>query len=399
MFRTLSRFFDTSEIPYGARVITNLTAVFWFGWGFAETLIPIFLFSFGHSYSGAGFLRASYDVAFIIAMPLVGLFADKVRATSLLLVGLVLYVLIGGSYFVAGATGMVFFVILARVLHGTSFALTSVGRDIFFRRHSPAEKLGSVFGYFDTVATFWWIAAAVIGIWAVRLIPIHGLLLLITPASMIAIGMLIQFRRDKNRNPVGQHFGTGKLRELWVELRGWDASLRTIAVVNFCMTFAYTILIFFVPIEIYSETASYTLAILSGIATGIPMVFGFILGKWFERSAKKIFLGSIFVFALLTASLAVYVQPWWQVIVMLGIGFAFETVSIGWRSLVTVHADPARFGVLDGLLKSIANLGSLVGPLLAGLSFDRFGLEPTYAVLAGMLVLLLPIARTLFSRK
>ena len=75
-----------------------------------DLLNPCFLclsFSFPRSYAEAGLIRASYDVSFILALPIIGMAADRFKATSIILVGLLLYTLIGASYFLAGVTGMV----------------------------------------------------------------------------------------------------------------------------------------------------------------------------------------------------------------------------------------------------------------------------------------------------
>src|SRR3989344_65514 len=95
------KFFGTGDISFGSRVLTWATAARWTGWGFAESLVPIFLFSFAGSYAEAGLLRSSYEIALMLSLPLVGMFADRVRATTIILIGLALYILVGTSYLLA----------------------------------------------------------------------------------------------------------------------------------------------------------------------------------------------------------------------------------------------------------------------------------------------------------
>src|ERR1700723_548483 len=123
------------EIPYGVRVITIATAVRWFGWGLAESLIPVFIFSFAHTYATTGLIGSAYDFAFIIALPIVGVAADELPATSLVALSLAIYPLVGLAYLMAGVFGLVAFVVIARIVNGVTYALDCVGRETYIRRH------------------------------------------------------------------------------------------------------------------------------------------------------------------------------------------------------------------------------------------------------------------------
>ena len=91
MFGILSTIVATSAesyIPTGIRVITLARSVRWFGWGMCETLIPVLLFAFSNSYVEAGLFRAVYDIVFLLALPFVSFYADRVPAKFLLLTAL-----------------------------------------------------------------------------------------------------------------------------------------------------------------------------------------------------------------------------------------------------------------------------------------------------------------------
>ncbi len=388
-----SKLFDVREIPYGSRVVTSVVALYWVGWGFAESLIPVLLFRFGGSFAGAGILRSVYDIAFIIAMPLVGLYADKFRATSLLLLGLWMYVFIGSSYFLAGATGLVVFIVLARFVNGVSFSLVSVGREAFFRRHSPASKLGTVFGYFDTVANLAWIAAAVAGIWLVRILPVHYLLLLVAPAALGSILLLMRFRRDTKRNPVLEHRGTGQLRELFMEIRGFNPKLRFLAMFNFFAAFGSAVVTFFVPLEAFVDGASYTVVILAGIASAVPPAFGWLLGRLYDRVGYRVLGLAMVCFGLVVSTLAIFDSFAWKIALCLIVGFLVELLSIGWREVATMHTHPDHYGKMDGIFKSVADVGALLGPIVAGLAIDRVGGHAMF----GLLGLLLTVFGVMFK--
>ncbi len=288
------RFFET-PIPRGVRVLTYATAIRWVGWGFAEALLPVFIFSFGSTYAEAGLLRSVFDIVFILTLPIIGMAADRSRATSLVLIGLALYPLVGISYFLAGATGIAFFIVFARGLNGVTYAFDAVGRETYFRRHTSPKALATIFGYFDSISNFWWIAAALAGIILIKYFAIHVLLLLIAPTSIIAFVLVWYFR--KNEEPSGTSATQGRLRsayrEAWREVGGWSWKLKGVAMFNFFIAFSSAVVAFFLPIEAYNEGAGFTKTILIGVMFALPYLLGWILGKWFDvKGLKRFFTDS-----------------------------------------------------------------------------------------------------------
>ena len=121
MIKILNKFFKEGDISKGTRILTIATSIRWVGWGVTETLIPIFIFSFVANYAQAGLLKSAYEIALILTLPLAGILADRIKPTTLILVGLSLYVIVGTSYLLAGLTGLVIFVVIARFSIKDSF--------------------------------------------------------------------------------------------------------------------------------------------------------------------------------------------------------------------------------------------------------------------------------------
>ncbi|NTU66864.1 MAG: MFS transporter [Candidatus Moranbacteria bacterium] len=128
---SLTEMSKPKDVPKGVRMITLITSIRWMGWGFAESLIPVFLFSFGKTYAEAGLLKSVLDVSLIVSMLFAGLIADSISATAMIAVGLVIYIFIGLGYWMAGVTGLVVFILFARIMNGISYALDSVGREAY----------------------------------------------------------------------------------------------------------------------------------------------------------------------------------------------------------------------------------------------------------------------------
>ncbi len=62
---------DKEHIPQGIRTMTLARGLRWLGWGLCETLIPVLIFSFSHTFVEAGIFRSIYDIVFLISLPAV----------------------------------------------------------------------------------------------------------------------------------------------------------------------------------------------------------------------------------------------------------------------------------------------------------------------------------------
>jgi MFS family permease len=388
MKRLIDRFFNTNDIPVGSRLITTITAIRWAGWGFAETLIPILIYSLTSTFAQAGLLRSTYDIGLILTLPIIGVIADKVKATTIILVGLVLYLFVGTSYLLAGTAGLVIFIVIARSLNGVSYALDSVGRETYFRRHTPVEKIATVFGYFDTVANFWWMITALTGIILIKYFSIPWLLFLIVPTSLISFIILWRFKRREDVDIVTIPLFAKEKRKVFQDFKEWNWTLKSLIVFNFFIASASTVIAFFLPIEVYKEGGDLSLVVIMGVVATVPTLFGWILGKWFDIKGSKVFSYGLLGFAVLLFSLVFFHGYIWQLLVSFLVGVILELLSVGSSELVTAHANPEHFGRIGGVIRSISNIGSIVGPLAVGVLMDSYGINSGYLVLAIIMFLL-----------
>lgn len=331
----------------------------------------------------AGLLRSVYDIVFILALPVVGMAADRFRATSLILIGLALYPLIGISYFLAGITGVAFFIVFARGMNGLTYAFNAVGRETYFRRHDSSKTLATIFDYSDSISNFWWVAAALAGMVLIKYFSIPVLLLMIAPTSIIAF-LLVWFFR-KNEEPIEKSDVQGKLRrayrEAWYEMGRWNWQLKGVAMFNFFIAFSSAVVAFFLPIQAYNEGVGYSKTILIGIMFALPYLLGWLLGKWFDVKGLKTFFYGLAGFTFLFASLAFIDAYWWKVVVAFCVGIVIELLSVGSNELITVYSQPEHFGRVSGVMRSIYDVGSLVGPLIIGILIDAQGMRVSFLIL------------------
>lgn len=389
----ISYFLKDDVVPRGVKILTYITAIRWIGWGFADALLPVFLFSFAQNYATTSLLRSAYDVAFILSLPVAGMLADRIRATSLIIFGLIIYLFIGSGYFLAGLTGFVLFAVTARFLNGISYSFDVLGRDTYTRRVTRKEHLATVFGFVDTFATFWWIAAAIAGIFLIKYFSIHTLLFLITPTSLVALFIAWKFRRHGEETGKKQAVASKiKVKTAYMEavkeFGMWGWNLRLLGVFNFFIAFCSAVVGFFLPIEAYSANGNFSQAMLIGILLVVPTLFGSNLGKWFDKKGISLFPYCFLLFGFLLFLLAFSDSYLVKLGVAFGVGIVLELLSLGSNELITVCANPEHFGRVGGVMRSIHDMGGMVGPLVIGILIDWQGVHLPYVILAAIMIFL-----------
>lgn len=382
---------DLSAIPRGIKMVALARATRWFGWGFGEMLLPIFIVSFSASFTEAGLVSAAYDVVFLLSLPLVALFADAVSSKVLLMVGLLIYPFIGASYYLAGATGLVLFVILGRGLNGISYCLDTVGVDTYIRRVAPRGAVASAFGYMGSFANLGWLLAGVLGAWLVQFVPIHWLLFLITPFSLIALLPLLRAKRDLPPPAAQLNLRTlltpvaSFLKEVAVMRRG----LKSVVALMFVLDVASVGATFFIPIAAYHNGASLSATALLVIISALPALSEFWLAKFIDGSAEKrhwSLFGSLASLPFLFAAAAVVSGFVAQVVIALGIEIAAILGSLALQSYATVLSRRDRYGEISSMLEGASTVGDLLGPVAIGLFADALGFGSSFALLALLLL-------------
>jgi MFS family permease len=386
-------------IPDGVRVITRATAVRWIGWGFAESLIPVFLYQFSHNYAASGLLSSAYDVAFILTLPIVGMFADVIPSAILIVVAVFFYPLVGIGYFIAGVTGLVAIVVITRFLNGILYAMDSVGRESYIQQHTPPKHASLVFGYSDAVSNFWWVVAGIGGIFLVRYWSIPSILFLITPFSIIALFMLlplVDWKRDLGSgvrlpSPMGAYASAFK------EIILWDWRLQFLSLIDFFVSFTSAVVMFFIPIYAYTQGTNLGGIIVIGIALAIPYVLGFKLGSIIDHHFKNSLAYGLLIITALLFALSFAHQYIWELGISFLIAVAVEFIVLANAGTITVVAKPDHFGRVDGLMSSIGDFGSLAGPIVVGVAIDALGFATSFRLVA--LVMLILFGVFLIGRK
>ncbi len=378
-------------LPHGVHVLAWATTIRWVGWGFFEALLPVFLFSFSNSYAETGLLQSTFDVVFLIAMPFVGMLADKISAKTIIMVGLLFYPFVGASYFMAGASGIVLFVVIARVFNAFGFAFESVGRNTYFMRHVAKSKIATAFGYFETLANFWWILAVLSGIFILRAVPLHWLFLILIPTHLIAFFMVSRLKPDKPegfKEGMKNVFREGAYVGIWREIKTWGAGLRIIGFLVFFLGFITPVVDFFIPIYTYTQTGSFDKVIIIAAVMALPSLFGSPLGKIADKYRKGSILFGFSALAILILSLAFTPVYWVQLLIAFLIKTVLELIDLASDGLATRIIHPEHYGRLNSVMGEVGDVGELMGPIVLGFMLEGIGTSHTFGILSAVTLLI-----------
>lgn len=385
------------DMPLGVRVLMWGTSIRWIGWGFGEAFIPIFLLLFSASFLETGALAAVYNIVFFLSIPLAGYLADNFKSKSMVLAGLVIYVFIGAGYFLAGLTGLVVFIIIARGLNGISYSFDLIARESYIMRHSPKNKASGIFGRFDSVANFWWLLAVVVGLIVVKLtnIPIHWLLFFIIPTSIISFFVVLKLREKPKQKKKTFSLG-GAYMKFFKDLKKFNKAIKLLVFISFILGITSSIIYFFVPISSYLDGNGILSAAVLAFVYTLPYLFGSKLGKIADTHRERIYSLGLLFLILITFGLVLFKNYVLMLVLMFFASTVFELIYLARKGTITRLADRTHLGEVDGSMNGVAALGAVIGPVAFGFLIDRIQMSFAYLFLTGLLVLSLGVV---FSKR
>jgi len=378
------------DLPYGVRVFAWARAIRWIGWGFGETLLPVFIILFSKSFAEAGFFSSSVDIAGLISLPFIGLWADKVPARRLILWSLILYPIVGASYFLAGALGLSIYVVIARVANGVTWELENVGIETYYRRIIDRTHIAASFGYIETWSHAAWIAAALVGMVLVQFFPIYDLLFLIAPFALIAYVVALNAPKDSpkaDKEPRLSFLRT--YRKAVSEWRTWDSGLWIVSALILFSSILSALMYFFIPIDAYLTGANLTMVVLITVFGSIPALFSYKLGRLADiRNKYHLIAFGLCATAVIAIGLAVFPQYWFKLLAMFLLGIILELFYVAQSALITTLGPSETYGKRGSAFESIITLGDLSAPLILGIGLDILGFSNISLIVAcGALVL------------
>ena len=371
---------DTSlrePLPRGFWVIWSTVALDMVGFGIVAPILGRYADRFGASGFQVGLLFASFSLAQMVCSPLLGRLSDRVGRKPVIVVSLIGTAI--GS-FVTGIAGALWVLFIGRIVDGASGASIAVAQSAVVDLGKPEQRprmlglLGMAFGVGFVVGPALGGLAALGGphvpfFVAAALAAVNAI------AAVIRLPETSAMRGARENSPrsarrVNRYIVIGFFSAL--PFAGFEATFSLFGGARFDLTEGSTAAIFF------------------GIGVAMSIVQGALIGPLTKRFGSVTLLRA--GLALVATGLLVLggAAVWF----VLGVALLLIVVGSGVTnpSLTTLVANSApadRRGEVLGFQQSAGALARVVGPPLAGLSFDHVGIGAPYSI--GALVFLVAI--------
>jgi MFS family permease len=380
---------NSEKLPEGVRLVALSRMIRWIGWGFGESLIPLFIFYFSSTFAEAGLLRAVLEIVSLLTLPLIGSWADRFPAKWLIVSALVLYPLVGVSYFLAGVFGAAIFIVVARGLNGFLWELENIGIATYYRRMAKSGIISTSFGYLETLSTLGWILAALAGIFLVPHVPIHVLLLAITPFAILALLIALKAPKDEFSGKRDEMRGFRSFYHSLAEWQAWDAHLWLLGTLVVFSGLIEALMWFFIPIEAYINGAQPSLVILLSVLAAVPALLGYFFGKIADAGNKyRLIAGGLLGIMLVMVGLASFPGYGPMLFASFILGCILEFFGVIQSGLITSLGPVETYGRRGSAFESLAVLGDLAAPLILGISLDILGFSNVAFALAAVSLVL-----------
>jgi predicted MFS family arabinose efflux permease len=366
-------------------VISLATGIRWIGWGMAEPLIPVFLFSLLGGYGRSAVVDGVGQLVFILILPIAGMLADKVPLRQFLIVGLVLFCF-DGLWSVASATKIVALAVLANAIDGVAVASDVVGRATYIRRHAEEGTIARTMGVQNGLINLGFIIGALISIVAVRFVSLSWIFLGIVPTNCVALYLV--YRIEDDHAPIltddgAQGRKTFQFSGLWGETLLGDGGLGFLGCVVLFLNALAGVTTILLPIYAYRHGSSLEGVIVLGIMAVIPEMFGSFLGRFADHYHERLLAGGLLGIAACLGILAIIGYSRLLFVVVLLLRAVVVVVALVIEKSATRRTDPNRYGRISAALEGLKDVGKFGGAVVLGFGIDHFGATSMFTFLAG----------------
>jgi len=360
-------------VPVSIKMISYGRAIRWMGWGLGESLMPIFILSFTDNFIAAAAIRSIYEFSILLTLPLMAIIGEKTSSKTLIIIALGLYPFIGIGYLFAGMFSLTWLIVITRSLNGVVYSMETVGVGIYFRRIVPKAKIGTAFGFFETLSNLGWIIAAMLSLFLIDKIPIYYLLFAITPTAIIALLFskrakndlpTKQFRSQKVFNEPGYEIIKKLKLSLWVDVfkNGYHFILLILLT-----TILESFIFFYIPIVTYTSNYSLKAVVLVTIFATTPQLFFYGLGKFVDKKDKY----NLTIMGLLIAVIMLLMMWTIQILIIKFIGaFVLGSVIVMFSIIIECGISEVavgkELGAYVSTFKVVATIFEVITPVLIG---------------------------------
>lgn len=370
------------------------------GFGIIIPLLPLYAASFNASPTTIGVLLASYSLMQMVTTPYLGALSDTYGRRPLLIASQVGTCI---SFILLGTAGSLPMLFVARLLDGASGGNISIAQ-AYISDVTPEEKRSRAFGLIGAAFGLGFILGPALGGFLGRngnyAAPAYAAAFISFIGLILTLVMLPESRPPERRTDVRtpQIFDIAGLREAF-SIGQLGLLLALFFMLNLAQAGFQSMFALFAQarLEFGVRETGYMLAYVGVLAALLQGgAIGPIVRRWGERRTMRT--------GFLLAAVGLIASAWapsWPLLVAtlapLSVGLSLATPTI--NSLLTKESPEGAYGRIIGVSQSVAALARVLGPLIAGLIFDRLGVPAPFVFAAILLGIGFFTARGLRARR
>ncbi|AXK18280.1 MFS transporter [Bacillus sp. COPE52] len=319
--------------------------------------LPLFIKEIGGNESQVGLMMGMFTIAAVVIRPIIGGMLDQYGRRSFIIFGLILFGLTMYSYNLAST---IVLLAVLRVIHGVTWAVSTTAVGTAITDIIPDSRRGEGMGWYGMAMTIAMAIGPMIGLWVVKYYSFHGLFLLATLLSFMAVILSLI-----TKMPFTPQKEKGKIQL-------FEKSVLSITVVVFFLSFAYGGITTFLPLFASSINVNPgTFFLVYAIAlTIVRPISGKLLDKYGEvfiiLPALCITILAIVVLTMANGLTGIIIAA-----TLYGMGFGSAQPALQAAMLTIV--DPSKRGVANASFFTAFDLGIGLGAILLGFVSQIFG--------------------------
>ncbi|MED0960342.1 MFS transporter [Bacillus paramycoides] len=337
--------------------------------------LPLFIKEIGGNESQVGLMMGMFTIAAVVIRPIIGGMLDKYGRKSFIIWGLIFFGLTMLSYNLAST---ILFLAFLRVIHGVTWAVSTTAVGTAITDIIPDSRRGEGMGWYGMAMTIAMAIGPMIGLWVVQNYSFHGLFVLATLLSFMAVVLSLI-----TKMPFAPQKEKGKIQL-------FEKSVLSITIVVFFLSFAYGGITTFLPLFASSiDVNPGTFFLVYAIAlTIVRPISGKLLDKYGEvfiiLPTLCITILAIVVLTISNSVMGVIIAA-----VLYGVGFGSAQPALQ-AAMLTIVA-PSKRGVANASFFTAFDLGIGLGAILLGFVSQIFGYRFLFAgsAISGLIALII----------
>ena len=370
-----------APMPPGFWIIWTTVALDLVGFGIVAPILGRYAERFGASGLDVGLMFASFSIAQMVFAPILGRLSDRIGRKPVIVISLIGTAI--GS-FITGAAGALWVLFLGRIIDGASGASVAVAQGAI-TDIAPPERRAQLLGMLGAAFGVGFVLGPAVGGLAALGGPHVPFYVAGVVASVNAIAAMIRLPETKKSDAVD----TRSKLDAPTQLR--SPLLTRYAIAGFISVTAFAG--FETTFSLFGErrfglTEGSTAAVFLLVGLMLVAVQGGAIGaltrRWGSHTLLCIGLGVVSVGLLALGASTV----WPTLIVSLALlAFGQGLVSPSITALVADAAPPDRRGEALGYQQSVGAFARVVGPIMAGATFDHIGVAAPYLIGAALSII------------